>query len=164
MATRDIHTKDGLSLTFDHAAQYFTVSDPKFRKLVDRWIDEGAVKEWKGVVGKLQAGGKYSDLADDVPRYVGTHGMRPLADHMVSRVSYQPTQNKLISLWIHNLVSHVMKSRIWSYRTLLTCMYFYVVFNCEHLSPIMQGALNFYYLFTNFRWHRTCKFLTGPTY
>lgn len=85
MATRDIHTKDGLSLTFDHAAQYFTVSDPKFRKLVDRWIDEGAVKEWKGVVGKLQAGGKYSDLADDVPRYVGTYGMRPLADHMVSR-------------------------------------------------------------------------------
>ena len=25
-------------------------------------------------------------MADDVPRYVGTHGMRPLADNMVSQV------------------------------------------------------------------------------
>lgn len=87
MASRDIIIRDGLSLAFDHAAQYFTVSDPKFRKFVDRWLKEGAVKEWKGVVGTLQAGGKYSGLADDVPRYVGTHGMRPLADHMISQVS-----------------------------------------------------------------------------
>ncbi|KAG0619133.1 hypothetical protein M758_4G119800 [Ceratodon purpureus] len=100
MATRNIHIRDGLNLAFDHAAQYFTVSDPKFRKLVDRWLNEGAVKEWKGVVGTLQAGGKYSGLADDVPRYVGTHGMRPLADHMVS-------QGRLIEVkrpvWISNM-------------------------------------------------------------
>lgn len=100
MATRDFQIREGLSLAFDHAAQYFTVSDPKFQRLVDRWIQEGAVKEWKGVVGTLQAGGKYTGLADDVPRYVGTHGMRALADHMVS-------QGRLIEVkrpvWISNM-------------------------------------------------------------
>lgn len=85
MATRDIETREGQSLVFDHAAQYFTVSDPRFHKLVDRWIKEGAVKEWTGVVGTLRNGGQFEELIDG-PRYVGVHGMRPLADHMVSQV------------------------------------------------------------------------------
>ena len=87
MATRNIQIREGFSLAFDHAAQYFTVSDPKFRKLVDKWVMEGAVKEWKGVLGTLQAGGEFSQLVDDVPRYVGVDGMGSLANHMVSQVS-----------------------------------------------------------------------------
>lgn len=87
MATRNIQIREGFSLAFDHAAQYFTVSDPKFRKLVDKWVTDGAVKEWKGVLGTLQAGGEFSQLVDDVPRYVGVDGMGSLANHMVSQVS-----------------------------------------------------------------------------
>lgn len=41
---------------FDHAAQYFTVTDPRFEQLVNGWLAEGAVKEWKGTVGRLTKG------------------------------------------------------------------------------------------------------------
>jgi predicted NAD/FAD-dependent oxidoreductase len=99
MATRDIETREGQSLVFDHAAQYFTVSDPRFHKLVDRWIKEGAVKEWTGVVGTLRNGGQFEELIDG-PRYVGVHGMRPLADHMVS-------QGRLIEVRRPIWISHI---------------------------------------------------------
>ncbi|XP_024544952.1 uncharacterized protein LOC9644667 [Selaginella moellendorffii] len=83
MGTRDIVHRDGKRLVFDHAAQYFTVKDPMFQKLVDQWLSEGAVKEWDGVVGMLREG-EFSPLPHSV-KYVATHGMRLLADHMVSK-------------------------------------------------------------------------------
>ncbi|KAG6550079.1 hypothetical protein Mapa_008035 [Marchantia paleacea] len=86
MATRSVVQRGSKSLEFDHAAQFFTVTDPRFQKLVNRWISEGAVKEWKGSIGNLQAGGEYTELPA-ATRYVGTNGMRYLADHMVSQAS-----------------------------------------------------------------------------
>ncbi|KAH9322680.1 hypothetical protein KI387_017319, partial [Taxus chinensis] len=81
MGTRQI---DPNHLVFDHAAQFFTVSDPKFKKFVDGWISKGVVKEWKGQVCKLNPGGQSIPLPPAV-RYIGTDGMRPLADSMLSQ-------------------------------------------------------------------------------
>ena len=103
MATRRIEIRDDLSLAFDHAAQYFTVSDPEFGKLVIQWINRGAVKEWKGSVGTLQAGGRFTELPY-VPRYVGTHGMRALADHMVSQVGSTSKKVRFSCIRVHRKV------------------------------------------------------------
>ncbi len=45
MATRRADV-DGTTLHFDHGAQYFTVSDDRFRAQVEQWRDAGVVAEW----------------------------------------------------------------------------------------------------------------------
>ncbi|MQL77539.1 hypothetical protein Taro_009966 [Colocasia esculenta] len=82
MGTRMV---DPHRLVFDHAAQFFTVSDPRFQTLVDRWIDEGLVREWKGLVGNLEVGGDFVPAPPPPTKYIGVKGMRPLADFFLSQ-------------------------------------------------------------------------------
>eukprot|EP00250_Pteridium_aquilinum_P002648 c12872_g1_i1 orf=1278-3161(-) len=84
MGTRHVAQVDGEQLVFDHAAQYFTATDPRFQKHVKQWMAEGAVKEWNGVVGTLEKGGKYTEL-QPCTKYIATNGMRLLADHLLSK-------------------------------------------------------------------------------
>ncbi|KAK3037350.1 hypothetical protein RJ639_030448 [Escallonia herrerae] len=97
MGTRII---DPQPLIFDHAAQFFTVSDPLFAELVDGWCKKGLVREWQGTIGELEAGGHFSPLPSSPPRYIGIHGMRPLADSLL-------TQTRLVNVvrpcWISAL-------------------------------------------------------------
>lgn len=66
MATRRIGP-----CVFDHGAQFFTATDPKFVKHVNQWNDEGVVSIWsKGFAGPGGAA-----VSDGFPRYRGAHGM-----------------------------------------------------------------------------------------
>ncbi|MEO1028664.1 MAG: FAD-dependent oxidoreductase [Pseudomonadota bacterium] len=73
MSTRRAETPLG-EMRWDHGAQFFTVRDPGFAKLIDELEAAGAVAKWSG---------PYSDQSIE-PRYVGTPGMnaviRSLAD------------------------------------------------------------------------------------
>lgn len=73
-------------LVFDHAAQFFTVSDPRFSQLVDGWLARGLVQEWRGLIGELEVGGRFVPNLSPLPRYIGVNGMRPLADSLLSQV------------------------------------------------------------------------------
>lgn len=84
MGTRHVAQVNGDQLVFDHAAQYFTATDPRFQKLVNEWIVEGAVKEWSGVVGTLEKGGKFTEFPP-CTKYIATNGMRLFADHLLSK-------------------------------------------------------------------------------
>ena len=70
---------------FDHAAQYFTVSDPLFAELVDEWQEDGAVIPWKGEVGTLDAGGTFVPQESQQTRYVGKGGFRSLCTHIANK-------------------------------------------------------------------------------
>ncbi|KAG1347452.1 hypothetical protein COCNU_06G012810 [Cocos nucifera] len=97
MATRMI---DPQPLVFDHAAQFFTASDPRFQKLVDRWLEKGLVRECKGLLGELEAGGRFTPIPSSTARYIGVKGMRPLADSILC-------QNHVVNIvrpcWISKL-------------------------------------------------------------
>ncbi|CAM8932070.1 unnamed protein product [Rhodiola kirilowii] len=87
-------------LLFDHAAQFFTVSDPRFAQLVNDWLDKGFVREWEGTVGKIEVGGKFTLFPSSPPRYVGVNGMRRLADSIL----HQATKvNVVRPCWISKL-------------------------------------------------------------
>ncbi|KXZ45236.1 hypothetical protein GPECTOR_57g526 [Gonium pectorale] len=83
-------------LLFDHAAQFFTVTDPRFQAVVDRWLAAGLVRTWDGPVGTLRVGGdggggggrggKFAPLPPAPARYVGSRGMRPLAESLASEL------------------------------------------------------------------------------
>lgn len=92
MGTRTI---DPQQLIFDHAAQFFTVSDPEFAVLVDSWVKKGLVREWQGIVGELEAGGIFTPLQNSPPSYVGVNGMRHVADSILCETnSRNQRQNK----------------------------------------------------------------------
>lgn len=82
---------------FDHAAQFFTVSDLRYAELVNGWIEKGLVQQWKGIVGEIEAGGQFSPLPDSPTRYIGVNGMRPLADSILSEVILLALFTKVIS-------------------------------------------------------------------
>jgi renalase len=62
---------------FDHGAQYFTVTDPSFRRAVDGWSAAGLVAPWEGRIVAL-AGGR-SQQGTETRRYVGVPGMNAVA-------------------------------------------------------------------------------------
>ncbi|KAF8388185.1 hypothetical protein HHK36_026851 [Tetracentron sinense] len=97
MGTRVI---DPQPLIFDHAAQFFTASDPRFALLVDGWMEKGLVRQWQGTVGELEVGGRFVPLSSSPPRYIGVNGMRPLADSILSQTSMV---NVVRPCWISKL-------------------------------------------------------------
>lgn len=84
MGTRVV---DPQPLIFDHAAQFFTASDPQFVGLVQGWLEQGLVREWQGTIGELEVGGNFVPLPSSSPRYIGVNGMRPVADSLLSQVT-----------------------------------------------------------------------------
>ncbi|GAY56024.1 hypothetical protein CUMW_168630 [Citrus unshiu] len=83
-------------LIFDHAAQFFTVNDSRFRELLER----GLVRPWEGVIGELEVGGQFTPFPSSPPKYIGVNGMHPLADSLLAQTS-------MVSIvrpcWISNL-------------------------------------------------------------
>lgn len=73
-------------LTFDHAAQCFTATDPAFQQQCEAWVAAGAARRWQGPVGTLKPGGVFEPLDPSVAVYVATDGMRQLAENMAQRV------------------------------------------------------------------------------
>ncbi|XP_047943617.1 renalase [Salvia hispanica] len=88
------------ALTFDHAAQFFTVSDPNFAEMVDLWSKNGLVRQWDGAIGELQSGGNFNALPPSPPRYIGVNGMRPLAESIISETSMM---NVVRPCWVSKL-------------------------------------------------------------
>lgn len=63
---------------FDHGAQFFTVRDERFEKLVNGWLAAGAAAEWTR--GFADAEGEANP--DGHPRYRGSHGMTSIPKHL----------------------------------------------------------------------------------
>lgn len=59
---------------FDHSAQYFTVSDPRFAKIVSFLHKQQAVKVWNGKIGHLKAG-KFTEDVTLTQAFIGGDGM-----------------------------------------------------------------------------------------
>ncbi|GBG78294.1 hypothetical protein CBR_g26324 [Chara braunii] len=99
MATRHVDIRGGHRLVFDHAAQFFTVSEPRFQRLVDDWLKRGIVREWEGVVGKITVGGSFQEekMPPPLKRYVGSTGMRDVCDRLLER---QPLITVRRPVWI----------------------------------------------------------------
>ncbi|WP_160008538.1 NAD(P)/FAD-dependent oxidoreductase [Rhizobium sp. 18055] len=64
---------------FDHGAQYFTVRDDAFRRMLEPAIEEGIVQAWTGTIGscsRTSPGIRHEAVLS--PRFVGTPGMTGL--------------------------------------------------------------------------------------
>lgn len=80
LATRWRERAEGGRAYFDHGAQFFTVRSPLFQSFVDRWRDEGLVREWS----RGFAGAASDSHLDGHPRYVVEGGMNALARRLAS--------------------------------------------------------------------------------
>ncbi len=67
--------------SFDHGAQYFTVKDRRFGRLVESWQQDGHVAPWTSPLVHLAAGVTRS-VDDGRVRYVGVPGMSAIGRHL----------------------------------------------------------------------------------
>jgi renalase len=63
---------------FDHGAQFFTVRDDRFEKMVRDWVSAGVAEVWTR--GFADASGEKQE--DGYPRYRGTKGMISVAEYL----------------------------------------------------------------------------------
>ena len=78
---------------FDHGAQYFTVSDARFRNVADELIAAGVVRVWS--TGFEDAAGHFKDNGE--PRYVGVDGMSAVA-RFLARGLQVKTQHRVVEI------------------------------------------------------------------
>ncbi len=76
-----ISTRRHDAFRFDHGAQYFTARDPRFRRYVDAWCEEGVARPWGGRIAVLE-GGRAESKQDGPERFVGVPGMSAVARHL----------------------------------------------------------------------------------
>ncbi|KAE8612264.1 hypothetical protein XENTR_v10012784 [Xenopus tropicalis] len=65
----------GKEYVFDHTVQFFTVSDPRFAKIVSFLHSKKAVKVWTGKIVQLKKGAEPVEVKNIQP-FIGTSGMQ----------------------------------------------------------------------------------------
>ncbi len=90
------------NIVFDHAAQYFTASDPRFVQMVENWAAAGAVREWDGSVGAL-SNTRYKSLEQTRKMYIGTGGMRQFAEYLASAAESSKLVEIRRPLWVNTI-------------------------------------------------------------
>ena len=70
---------------FDHGAQFFTVRDDHFERMVEAWVSAGIVEVWAH--GFADQNGEKRD--DGYPRYRGTCGMTAIAEYLARGLDVQ---------------------------------------------------------------------------
>lgn len=83
-----ISTRRDADAQFDHGAQYFTVRDPRFGRVVRSWLEAGVVARWRPRLGRVIDGEIRSDdrPADAPPMLVGAPRMGAIAAHLASEL------------------------------------------------------------------------------
>lgn len=88
LATRRIEVENEGTAVCDHGAQFFTVRDSRFAKLVIELLDARIIKEWSR--GFADIDGLYE--ADGQARYCGVQGMNLVAKHLASGLNVRVSE------------------------------------------------------------------------
>jgi len=72
------------NLRWDHGCQFFRGDTPRFQKLVQSWMEEGIVEEWKGTFTGEEGVVEFFGLPSQPPFYVGVGGMDAIQKQVLS--------------------------------------------------------------------------------
>lgn len=97
LATRRIRSPDYGQGIFDYGVQHFLVSTPKFKELVDTWIEIGLVKKWSH--GFYTADGHYQK--SNQAFYCGVESNRSIAKYLAQDLDVR-TQTRIVELQRNN--------------------------------------------------------------
>ncbi|XP_048241536.1 renalase-like [Haliotis rufescens] len=123
---------EGKTYIFDHSAQYFTVTDKRFAKIVSFLHSKGAVKVWSGNIGHLKKG-RFSTDANITQAFIGSEGMRSVVECLASLVKVQRP------CWIGS-VSFDSVSRKWQVDKYGFFDYLVVAHNGKCADKLMSNA------------------------
>lgn len=87
---------EGRACVFDHSAQYFTVTDSRFAKIVSYLHRKGVVKTWCGKIGHLKTG-KFSEDKTLTQAFIGVSGMKDIPQCLAESVNLKQ------STWAGNI-------------------------------------------------------------
>lgn len=72
-------------LAFDHGAQYFTAYDPRFRQVVESWVEQGLAASWPAPLIQIGPAG-VAAKTDQPERFVFVPGMSAIGRHLAKDV------------------------------------------------------------------------------
>ena len=87
-------------VSFDHGAQYFTARDPRFRRYVDSWLQQGVVARWPDLESDPShkivqlTHGRVLEKPDTNERFVGSPSMNAVCKHLARDLNVQ-TQTQI---------------------------------------------------------------------
>lgn len=87
---------DGTPQIFDHAVQFFTVSDQRFCKIVSFLHSKKAVQVWPGPIVTLKPGHKPEEVKG-LQAFIGTRGLQTVPECLASLVQLRGNQ------WVNNV-------------------------------------------------------------
>lgn len=90
VATRRVQS-NGYNFHFDHGAQYieYREKQAEFHPILDRWREQGLVKEWSARIGEIR-GGLFTHTFEDTPVFVGYPTMNQLVKSILPDISFHP--------------------------------------------------------------------------
>ncbi len=102
MSNRRVASVEG-HVTFDHGAQYFTARDPRFRRYVDSWLQQGVVARWPDTEFDPShkmvelTHGRVFEKPDTNERFVGSPSMNAVCRHLATGLNVQ-TQTQIAKI------------------------------------------------------------------
>jgi renalase len=75
--------------SFDHGAQYFTVSNHGFEPIAQAWVDRRVVRRWRGRIIAF-SNNERIDKVSPTERFVGVPGMSAIARCLVEELEIRP--------------------------------------------------------------------------
>ncbi|MEM8680154.1 MAG: NAD(P)-binding protein [Planctomycetota bacterium] len=69
----------------DHGAQFFTVRDDRFRRVVSSWVQDGVAAPWHGQIVAIENGVRQESTSPR-ERFVGTPTMNAIAKHLAQAI------------------------------------------------------------------------------
>lgn len=78
----------------DHGAQFFTVRDPEFQKLVDEWEAEGVVFVWSQ---GFSDGSLMTEIQDGHPRYAAKQGLNSVVKYLAKDLRDVRTETRVVT-------------------------------------------------------------------
>ncbi|XP_069499453.1 renalase-like [Ambystoma mexicanum] len=79
---------DGAVQIFDHAVQFFTVSDPRFAKIVSFLHSKKAVQVWSGPIASIRKGCKPTEVKG-LQAFIGTQGVQTVPECLAGLVQFK---------------------------------------------------------------------------
>ena len=93
LATRRFDADKSGEGVFDYGAQYITVRDEHFKRVMNQWLQSGIVTEWSR--GFMSESGVFKE--DGIPRYRGVQSNRAIAKHLSQNLKIQ-TSTRVVRL------------------------------------------------------------------
>ena len=86
-ASHRISLQDDKTFQWDHGCQFFRADTPRFKKVVEEWMDKGIARQWEGNFFEEAGAPDFFGLPSKPPFFVGVGGIKNVVRSLLNQES-----------------------------------------------------------------------------